>query len=63
MVTHPDVTVPGGRAVNPVTGTNWEGVGVRPEITADVEAAFGTAYALALEHRLTQGFKRAADRR
>ncbi|MFI9449367.1 S41 family peptidase [Amycolatopsis sp. NPDC052450] len=53
--THLDVTVPGGRAVNPVTGTNWEGVGVRPDIAVDVEAAFDTAYALALAHVLTLG--------
>ncbi|WP_181773059.1 S41 family peptidase [Amycolatopsis pittospori] len=53
--THLDVTVPGGRAVNPVTGTNWEGVGVRPDIPVAVEDAFGTAYALALEHVLTLG--------
>jgi retinol-binding protein 3 len=26
------VWVPSGRAVNPVTGTNWEGVGVRPDV-------------------------------
>ncbi|OKJ98629.1 S41 family peptidase [Amycolatopsis sp. CB00013] len=53
--THLDVTVPGGRAVNPVTGTNWEGVGVQPDIAVDVEAAFDTAYALALAHVLTLG--------
>jgi len=53
--THLDVTVPGGRAVNPVTGTNWEGVGVRPDIPVAVEDAFDTAYALALEHVLTLG--------
>ncbi len=53
--THLDVTVPGGRAVNPVTGTNWEGVGVRPDIPVAVEAAFDTAYASALEHVLTLG--------
>ncbi|MFK0246822.1 S41 family peptidase [Amycolatopsis azurea] len=53
--THLDVTVPGGRAVNPITGTNWEGVGVRPDIAVDAEAAFDTAYALALEHVLTLG--------
>jgi len=26
------VSIPFGRAVNPVTGTNWEGVGVEPDI-------------------------------
>lgn len=31
--------VPGGRAENPITGTNWEGVGVKPDVvTAGSEA-------------------------
>ncbi|WP_233620377.1 hypothetical protein [Amycolatopsis sp. WAC 01416] len=38
--------------MNPVTGTNWEGVGVRPDFAVDVEAASDTAYALALAHVL-----------
>ncbi|MBB5854275.1 S41 family peptidase [Amycolatopsis umgeniensis] len=53
--THLDITVPGGRSVNPVTGTNWEGVGVQPDVAVAVEDAFDTAYAFALDHVLTLG--------
>src|SRR5690606_22107355 len=37
--------VPGGRAENPITGTNWEGVGVVP----DIETASTAALKVALE--------------
>ena len=37
--------VPGGRARNPITGTNWEGVGVMP----DVAVPAGDALKVALE--------------
>jgi hypothetical protein len=37
--------VPGGRALNPITGTNWEGVGVQP----DVETSSSEALRVALE--------------
>lgn len=37
--------VPTGRAINPVTGTNWEGTGVEP----DIACASDEAYDLALE--------------
>ncbi len=37
--------VPGGRARNPITGTNWEGVGVKP----DVAVPSGNALKVALE--------------
>jgi C-terminal processing protease CtpA/Prc len=37
--------VPGGRARNPITGTNWEGVGVKP----DVAVPSGNALKAALE--------------
>ena len=43
------VFVSNGRAVNPVTGTNWEGVGVKPEIATPAAEAFGVAYEKALE--------------
>ena len=29
--------VPYGRAINPITGTNWEGVGVTPDIAVPQE--------------------------
>ncbi|MGO1052199.1 S41 family peptidase [Crossiella sp. CA198] len=39
---HLEVTVPVARAVNPVTGTNWEGVGVVPDVETSAEDAFAT---------------------
>jgi hypothetical protein len=44
---HLEAAVPVARAVNPVSGTNWEGVGVRPDVPCDAEAALETALALA----------------
>ena len=41
------------RAVNPVTGGNWEDTGVVPDVEVPVAAAFDTAYRRALEHVLT----------
>lgn len=43
------VFVSDGRAINPITGTNWEGVGVKPEIPTALAEAFPTAYRKALE--------------
>ena len=38
-----DLFVPDGRARNPITGTNWEGVGVKPDIASPKETALSTA--------------------
>jgi hypothetical protein len=46
------VNMPSGRPVNPVTGTNWEGIGVKPDIPVSSAAALSRAHALAIE-RLT----------
>lgn len=46
---HLQVFIPVGRAINPVTKTNWEGVGVVPEIKLDQEAAYDKTVALAQE--------------
>jgi C-terminal processing protease CtpA/Prc len=46
-------TVPIARSVNPVTGTNWEGTGVEPDIAVPAEEAFAVAYRNALRHVLT----------
>jgi hypothetical protein len=35
--------VPGGRALNPVTKTNWEGTGVTPDVITDEKLAFQAA--------------------
>jgi hypothetical protein len=41
-------------AINPVTGTNWEGVGVRPDVPVSPEKALERAEILALEAVLAQ---------
>jgi len=41
------VVVPTGRAENPITHTNWEGVGVLPDVQVEPEVAELTAIALA----------------
>jgi C-terminal processing protease CtpA/Prc len=46
------VNVPSGRAINAVTGTNWEGVGVVPNISVPSDDALDTAYEIALEKQL-----------
>lgn len=45
-----EITVPIARSINPITGTNWEGVGVKPDVELPEEQAFPHAYRLALEH-------------
>ncbi|HET8714999.1 MAG TPA: S41 family peptidase [Holophagaceae bacterium] len=37
--------IPSGRAVNPITGTNWEHVGVKPDIAVPASDALKTAWA------------------
>ncbi|HEY4671710.1 MAG TPA: S41 family peptidase [Gemmatimonadaceae bacterium] len=39
--------VPTGRAVNPITKTNWEGVGVKPDVAVEADSALEVAYRLA----------------
>jgi hypothetical protein len=43
------VFVPTGRAINPITKTNWEGVGVKPDVAVAADAALDTAHRLARE--------------
>ncbi|MBY8881960.1 S41 family peptidase [Actinacidiphila acidipaludis] len=45
---HLEATIPVGRAVNPVSGTNWEGTGVLPDVAVPAEDALDRAHALAL---------------
>ncbi len=44
------VRVPYARAINPITGTNWEGVGVEPDVSVTADKALDTAHMMALEH-------------
>ncbi|MFD1737012.1 S41 family peptidase [Bacillus salitolerans] len=47
---HFRVFIPTGRAVNPITNTNWEGTGVEPDIKVSKELAFDRAYNEALKY-------------
>lgn len=45
---HLSVFIPGGRAINPVSKTNWEGTGVVPDVKVKAAEALRTAQRLAL---------------
>ena len=46
---HFSVFVPTGRAINPITKTNWEGVGIEPDIKVPEKQALKVAYLIALK--------------
>jgi hypothetical protein len=46
--------IPNGRAINPVTHTNWEHVGVKPDITVPAAKAEQTAYVAILKTLLAK---------
>jgi hypothetical protein len=49
------ISIPFARSVNPVTGTNWEGTGVTPDVAVPEARACDVAYAKALRHVLSLG--------
>lgn len=49
LTDHFTMFVPRGRAINPVTKTNWEGVGVIPEVSVAADQALDAAHKLAIE--------------
>jgi len=49
---HLSVFIPGGRAINPVSKTNWEGTGVVPDVRVKAADALRTAERLALAELL-----------
>jgi C-terminal processing protease CtpA/Prc len=46
------VFIPSGRAINPITKTNWEGTGVKPDVEATADKALETAHQLAVKKLL-----------
>jgi hypothetical protein len=44
-----NMSLPFGRAVNPITGTNWEGTGIAPDVACAAGQALDTAYLAALK--------------
>lgn len=48
LAEHFAMFVPSGRAINPVSKTNWEGTGVKPDVEVPQELALKTAHRLAL---------------
>jgi C-terminal processing protease CtpA/Prc len=48
------MSLPFGRAVNPITGTNWEGTGIEPHIQVPADQALQTAQLEALQ-KLQEG--------
>jgi hypothetical protein len=59
---HFGVWVPSGRAVNPVTNTNWEGTGVIPDVPTSESDALRTAHLRALR-RILAGERDSETRR
>ncbi|MBL8220228.1 MAG: S41 family peptidase, partial [Bryobacterales bacterium] len=47
--THFRAFIPTGRAINPVSKTNWEGTGVSPDVAVNQEAALKTAHLMAVK--------------
>jgi C-terminal processing protease CtpA/Prc len=58
---HFSAFVPSGRAINPITKTNWEGTGVEPDVHVEPEQALKTAHALAIRRLLAKA-TRAEDK-
>jgi hypothetical protein len=47
------ISLPHARSINPVTGTNWQGSGVIPDIAVPAAQAYDVAYGNALRHVLS----------
>jgi hypothetical protein len=55
------MSVPFARSINPVTGTNWAGTGVVPDVAVPADVAYDVAYGLALRHVLAEAEADEAD--
>lgn len=49
LAEHVGIFIPTGRAINPVTKTNWEGTGVTPDVAVPQEQALLTAQIMAMQ--------------
>jgi hypothetical protein len=56
------IFVPSERARNPITKTNWEGIGVKPDIEVPRERALIAAYGMAVDAKLRDASLTAAQR-
>jgi hypothetical protein len=54
ITAHIHLMIPVGRAINPISQTNWEGIGVTPDIQAPEQQALDIAQRLALKGVLEQ---------
>jgi len=48
------IGIPFARSINPITGTNWQGTGVVPDVAVPEAEAYDVAYGKALRHVLAQ---------
>ena len=46
---HFSAFIPTGRAINPITKTNWEGTGIKPDVDVTAEKAFKIAHMTAMK--------------
>ncbi|WP_394843170.1 S41 family peptidase [Pendulispora brunnea] len=58
---HFSVFIPDGRPINPITKTNWEGTGVKPDVETSAENALSTAHILAIRQRIAQADDHESD--
>jgi peptidase S41-like protein len=59
---HYMIFVPDERARNPITKTNWEGTGVKPDIAVERDRALITAYGMIVDAKLRDSSLTAAQR-
>jgi retinol-binding protein 3 len=52
ITAHFSAFVPMGRAINPISKTNWEGTGVKPDLEIPAEQALKTAHVMALKKEI-----------
>jgi len=49
LADHFSASIPFSRSINPVTKTDWEGVGVKPDVVVPADQALLTAHLMALK--------------